>query len=438
MKKYWEFYENLNEIVYAADMDSYELVYMNARARELYGVTSPEEMKGKKCHELLQGCAQPCAICNNKRLKPDSFIEYERYHPMMGRMFSVKDTMVEENGKRYRFELAIDMGIHNLQGRTDEIYIENEAMINEGLRISLSAATPEQSIETLLEYLGQFLNGERIYIFEEKEGNVYDNTYEWCANGVTAQKGNLQAVPHDVVKSWYQAFRNRDNVIIEERENIRSQDPVVYQYLCQQDIQSLVVSPLVHEGKILGFYGVDNPPGELINRISNVFQIMGHFIVSLLRRRNLVQHLEKLSYYDQLTQLGNRHALQSYITEMKPEQSIGILYCDVMGLKRANDVKGHQEGDHLLIRVGECLTKEFGDYALFRIGGDEFLALCSGITEEELKDRVEALKNDMQEQAAFMAVGYIWRPDSKEDMDILLAQADRRMYEDKKAYYAGR
>ena len=437
MKKFCEFYENMNEIAYAADMDSYELIYMNKRAREIYDVASLEEVKGKKCYELLQGCAEPCAICNNQRLKPGDFIEYERYHPMMDKMFSVKDTMIEEDGKRYRFELAVDMGTHKLQGRADKVYIENEAIINEGLRISLSASTPEQSIETLLEYLGQFINGERIYIFEEKEGG-FDNTYEWCANGISAQKGNLQEVPFGVVKSWYQIFRNRENVIIEERENIQKQDPVVYEYLRHQDIQSLVVSPLMHEGKIIGFFGVDNPPGELINHISNIFQIMGHFIVSLLRRRNLVQHLEKLSYYDQLTQLGNRHALQSYITEMKSEQSIGILYCDVMGLKRANDVKGHQEGDHLLIRVGECLTKEFGDYALFRIGGDEFLALCAGITEEELQERVETLKTDMKEQAAFMAVGYIWRPDSREDMDKLLQEADRRMYEDKRAYYAGR
>lgn len=428
----------MNEIVYAADMDNYELIYMNKRAREIYNVNSLEEVKGKKCYELLQGCAEPCAICNNQRLKPGYFIEYERYHPMMDKMFSIKDTMLEEDGKHYRFELAVDMGTHKLPGRPDEIYIENEAMINEGLRISLSAATPEQSIDTLLEYLGQYLNGERIYIFEEKEEGFYDNTYEWCANGVSKQKEHLQDVPPNVMQSWQQIFRNRENIIIEERENIRLQNPVLYEYLLEQEIQSLVVSPLLHEGRVLGFFGVDNPPGEMLNHISNIFQIMGHFMVSLIRRRNLVRYLENLSYYDQLTQLGNRHALQSYITEMKPEQSIGILYCDVMGLKRANDVKGHQEGDHLLIRVGECLTKEFGDYALFRIGGDEFLALCAGITEEELQGRVEALKTDMQEQAAFMAVGYIWRPDSKEDMDKLLQEADRRMYEDKRAYYAGR
>ena len=51
MEKIWEFYENLNEIVYTADMDSYELIYMNSKAREVYGYSSDSEFKGKKCYE---------------------------------------------------------------------------------------------------------------------------------------------------------------------------------------------------------------------------------------------------------------------------------------------------------------------------------------------------------------------------------------------------
>lgn len=47
-KKIWEFYEELNEIVYVVDMDSHEIVYMNRRARETYGINAMEELKGKK------------------------------------------------------------------------------------------------------------------------------------------------------------------------------------------------------------------------------------------------------------------------------------------------------------------------------------------------------------------------------------------------------
>ena len=43
-----EFYENLNEIVYASDMDTHEIIYMNLKACEVYGIKDLEEVRGKK------------------------------------------------------------------------------------------------------------------------------------------------------------------------------------------------------------------------------------------------------------------------------------------------------------------------------------------------------------------------------------------------------
>ena len=61
IRKIWEFYEELNEIVYVSDVDSHELVYMNRLARELHGLQSLEEVKGKKCYEVSSGSLMPCA-----------------------------------------------------------------------------------------------------------------------------------------------------------------------------------------------------------------------------------------------------------------------------------------------------------------------------------------------------------------------------------------
>jgi diguanylate cyclase (GGDEF)-like protein len=162
---------------------------------------------------------------------------------------------------------------------------------------------------------------------------------------------------------------------------------------------------------------------------------MGHFIVLLLRRCELIKQLEQLSFYDQLSGLGNRHAMDRFISRMQPKKSIGIVYCDVTGLKRVNDQQGHKAGDMLLVGASECLRGAFAGYDMFRIGGDEFLVLCTGITEEQLIHRIERLKNDATEHAVVIAVGYVWRPDGTENMDRLLAEADRKMYEDKRQYY---
>lgn len=54
MSEIWEFYENLNEIVYVADMDTHEIIYMNPKACEVFGIRDREKVKGKKCYEVLQ------------------------------------------------------------------------------------------------------------------------------------------------------------------------------------------------------------------------------------------------------------------------------------------------------------------------------------------------------------------------------------------------
>ena len=435
IRKIWEFYEELNEIVYVADMDSHELVYMNRLARELYGLQSMEEIKGKKCHEVISDSSNPCAACNSKRLETGCFLEEACYRPVIGKKLLLKNTVLEADGRKYRFELAVNIGEWS---GLEKKYELNEAMINEGLRIALAAPTPEKSIEVLMEYIGQYFESERAYIFEELENGICRNTYEWCAGGVASQKEKLQNVPVEVVSLWYNRFLNGKSVIISNVEKIREKDPDVYEYLKPQNIKSLVVSPLISEKEIIGFYGVDNPPEKFLSHITHMLQILGYFLVSVLRRRNLVRRLEEMCYQDQLTGIGNRHAMDDAASKADPEKSLGILYCDVMGLKRENDSMGHGAGDALLIRASECLRRAFGDYALFRVGGDEFLVLCEGITLEELQEKVEAMKEDMYRSNALMALGFVWRRDGKENMDTLIAEADRQMYADKMEWYTKR
>lgn len=436
MSKVWEIFENLSEIVYVSDIDSHELIYMNKRTMQEYGFNSYEDYAGKKCYEVLQGCSSPCAICTNGELSEGQFKEWQYFNPNIGKTFSLKDTLIIDNGRRCRMEIAIDMSAQVRQSRFINEYTNLESVINEGMRLALQEPTPERTIQVILEYFGKSLNSERVYIFEENERGTFDNTYEWVASGVTPEKDNLQDIPYDVVKMWYQKFKENKDIIIEDLEDIREEDPLMYEVLKPQNIHSLVVNPLFYDKKTIGFYGVDNPPSEFLAMISDMFQIMGHFFVSTLRRRNLLKRLEAMSYSDQLTDIGNRHAMNDYLVKINHEDSLGIVYCDVTGLKRVNDRDGHEAGDKLLLRACSCLKRFFEDYALFRIGGDEFLAICPKISEEELRGRVERLRTDMRENDAIMAIGVVWRQDGRENINMLLSEADGLMYDDKRAYYA--
>lgn len=433
----WEFFENINEFVYATDIETHELVFMNRKTLKAYGLNSLDDVKGRKCYELLQNSTILCGMCNDCQLKVGEFEEWRHYNPIIDKYLMLKDTVIQDSEKKrkYRIEIGIDISEERTQDKALQKYNSMEALVNEGLRIALRASTPEESICTILEYLGKSLNGERTYIFEKNDQGGDDNTYEWVADGVKPEKNNLQNLPSAVCANWYHSFQEGKHIVYKDLEEIRESDPLQYENLKRQNIHSLVVVPLYDEGKVIAFYGVDNPPLLALEYTSNMLQIMGHFLVSCIRRRNLMRQLEDMSYKDSLTKLGNRFAMNRYIDEIDKEKSIGVVYCDITGLKRVNDTMGHEAGDQLILRACDSLRKAFGDYGVFRIGGDELLALCSGITQDMLTNRITLLKEYMRENTVNMAVGEIWQEKAQTELDILLQESEKRMYADKAEYY---
>lgn len=384
---------------------------------------------------MLQHSLEPCAFCNNNELEEGKFREWQYYNPIVKKYYVLKDTLIKDGDRRYRMEIAID---NSVQEQKHQMFLERqdlEALANEGMRLALRSATPDKELDVILEYLGKALHGERTYIFEKNETGGDDNTYEWVANGVTPEKDNLQNLPPEICANWYRNFSEDKNIIIEDLEDIRESDPLQYDNLKRQDIHSLVVVPLYDDTVNIGFYGVDNPYGASFEYTQNILQIVGHFIVSCIKRRNLLKQLQEMSYSDQLTKLGNRFLMDRFMAECVHEASIGVVYCDITGLKRVNDNEGHKAGDRLILRATESLKEVFGDYGLFRIGGDELLALCPAISEEKLMQKVSELKKVSQDHRVNLAVGAVWQKKAEGNIDKLLTDAEKLMYEEKSSYY---
>lgn len=300
----------------------------------------------------------------------------------------------------------------------------------------MTTKTPDRGINVLLEYLGKALQADRTYIFERNDRGNDDNTYEWVAAGASSEKATLQDLPAEVNAHWYNAFRKDEIIVIRDVEEIREEDPLQYENLKRQNISTLVGIPLYEKGVAIGFYGVDNPPRHLLSYSADILQIMGHFIISLLRSRNLIAQLREMSSHDRLTGFGNRYALDDYAATLDGRGSLGVVFCDITGLKGVNDTRGHTEGDMLILRACDCLKKAFGGCSLFRIGGDEFLVLCRGIERADLMDRITNLKEKLQESDVIMALGIAWYESCfTSNIDKLMIEAEMRMYRDKAAYY---
>lgn len=120
----WKFLDNLDEYVYATDIETDELVYMNRKLLEVYGLQSIDDVKGMKCYEVLQKSSVPCGMCNNDRLCAGKFVEWRYYNPVIDKYMMLKDTLVEDpvTNKKYRIEISIDISEERSQDKMIQKY----------------------------------------------------------------------------------------------------------------------------------------------------------------------------------------------------------------------------------------------------------------------------------------------------------------------------
>ncbi len=435
MNEFWNTYENMNEIIYITDIDTYEVVYMNQCARELYGVKNLSDIKNTKCYELMWNSATPCAMCSNPKIVNGGVYECQNFNQHFQKYFKLKDQMVLHEGRRLKITFAKELSgfadSHRYQG-IDEM----SRIISECLRMALKEKNPEYGIQCLVEYLGHALNGERVYIFElSEDGRNWNNTYEWCAYHIKPQKELLQNIPYETTKLWNQKFKENRFVTISDIEHIKGSDPEVYQYLFPQDIHSIIVGPIYINQNLSGFFGIDNPPKDKMNQVLSMLKTIGHVIDTMIEKRGLMQKMKSMSYTDSMTGIGNRHAVRPFVKKMDAQKSIGVVYCDVCGLKNVNDTLGHARGDQLLMKCCDSMKEVYDEQGIFRIGGDEFLVIVKDFTEEEFENRFLKLRKLTQEREITLSMGKVWSENIESDIESLISRADEDMYEDKREYY---
>ena len=169
--------------------------------------------------------------------------------------------------------------------------------------------------------------------------------------------------------------------------------------------------------------------------------------IDITERKKFEEQLEKLSRIDSLTGCYNRrYGLELLEQQIKLAQRLKspilIAFLDIDNFKAINDNFGHQEGDKILIEVGNLLKFTLREVDIIcRIGGDEFLLAFPDTSIQEaslIRSRLEErliplnlnISKDYQIQFSMGFVEYL--PEAAMPLDKLITIADQRMYEDKK------
>ncbi len=153
------------------------------------------------------------------------------------------------------------------------------------------------------------------------------------------------------------------------------------------------------------------------------------------------EKLKYLSLHDPLTGLYNRIYFEEEISRIEKTRygTVGILSCDVDGLKLVNDTLGHDQGDRLLAAAAQVIRGSFreGDLAA-RIGGDEFAVILPNTTEsavenacQRIQEAVESHNTLTPELPLSISVGFAIRNGSHKNLKDVFKEADNHMYRKK-------
>lgn len=209
-----------------------------------------------------------------------------------------------------------------------------------------------------------------------------------------------------------------------------------YGKLKKHGIENFIFTP-VHDPdqKNVGILGVVNmkwkwTTAERVECVALSFGIA-------LNNRNTFEKLTKMGMSDDLTGLLNRNSFHqaSRTYGSGTFENLTCIFVDADGLHELNNHLGHAAGDTMLITVAMNLKKSFRGQDIYRTGGDEFLVVCKNMTEKNVKSRLDAARQAIEDGGYHVSAGMEWREDSF-SVDDMVRAAEVKMYGEKHRYYA--
>gem|GEM_PF-451898 len=154
-----------------------------------------------------------------------------------------------------------------------------------------------------------------------------------------------------------------------------------------------------------------------------------------------------LSHVDELTGLHNRRGFidlaRAQLDEaVRAQRAMLVIFTDLDGLKQINDRLGHQAGDRAILEFATLLRTTFRERDLVaRLGGDEFVVLVTDASSVGAAELVARLSGRVEQHnskgrrdftIAFSTGVSTFDPAEPEPLEVLLSQADVRMYAEKR------
>ncbi len=219
------------------------------------------------------------------------------------------------------------------------------------------------------------------------------------------------------------------------------------------NLKSALSVPLEQEGSAIGVLTLYSATKNTFSRDHlRILQTMSPRLGAALSNGRKLTEAQDSAVTDYLTGLPNSRSLYLHLdAELARRRGsvsdsaggdglLGVLVCDLDGFKKVNDEFGHPAGDRALKAVAGALKQGCRNFDyVARMGGDEFVIVLGEFDEASLPEHlsrfrtaVEATGREMGFPGLSLSIGAIVADSGATDAAALLADADQKMYSDKR------
>ena len=262
--KYRLLLEDLNEGVAIVDLDE-TFTYSNPAGDTIFG-TSSGGLINRNINEFIKP-GQLSVI--QKESKKRSLGEKSRYELEITTADGKNKTILISGTPHYNHAGEITGTLSTFSDITKQKNDEREIQRRLKLELILSEISNDfvhikneyldHSVNRALQKIGNFAEVDRSYIFLFTEDGLYcNNTHEWCSQGIEPQIENLQEVPLNMMPWWMDKLKRFETIHVPVVSQMPPEAISEKEILQAQDIESLLVIPLLSANSLIGFLGFDS------------------------------------------------------------------------------------------------------------------------------------------------------------------------------------
>ncbi len=276
-----------------------------------------------------------------------------------------------------------------------------------------------------------------LFLAEHETGNL-----SLVASKSLEADGKRKAKGGDIFDFW--VLRNKQSLIVADiQKDFRFDFEKTKE---KEDLRSVVASPLIHEGKVVGTLRVNSSRPLAFNTDDlRLLDAISTLASSAISNAILFQKTEELAIRDSLTGLYVQRYFMQRLSEehrrsLLTNTPLTLLMCDLDHFKICNDHYGHGVGDYVLIKTSEIIAQKASDGIVARYGGEEFAILLPKISITEGRKFAESIRAGVASMNLLVrretivntiSIGVASMPVDTLDSEELIRVADKRLYQAK-------